>query len=186
MDRDLDELLKMFKSEKIALQQLQDYIPESDLKDIYDSGFSFTGNAHWFEVLKAIYRLRSMDIKEKMNILVEEGALFMGVPNPYGVFKENEVFVQLRESQSSKSKIIQKCAFMYRNPCLHQGDHRLVNCVDNKKLHHLFNVVILLSFNCKVSLAAECSGGDLDCEHYSVKHFFHQTVSQLVTIVTLV
>ena len=46
MDRDLDELLKIFKSEKIALQQLQDYIPESNLKVIYDSGFSFTENAH--------------------------------------------------------------------------------------------------------------------------------------------
>ena len=57
MDRDLDELLKIFKSEKIALQHLQNYIPESDLKDICDSGFSFTENAHWFEVLKGIYRL---------------------------------------------------------------------------------------------------------------------------------
>lgn len=57
MDRDLDELLKIFKSEKIALQQLQNYIPESDLKDICDSGLSFTENAHWFEVLKGIYRL---------------------------------------------------------------------------------------------------------------------------------
>ena len=65
MDRDLDELFKIFKSEKIALQQLQDYIPESDLKDIRDCGFSFTENAHWFEVLKGIYRLRSMDMKEK-------------------------------------------------------------------------------------------------------------------------
>ena len=42
--------------------------------------------------------------KRKMNILVEEGALFMGVPDPYGVFKENEVFIQLRESQSSNLK----------------------------------------------------------------------------------
>ena len=57
MDRDLDELLKIFKSEKIALQQLQNYIPESDLKDICDSGLSFAENAHWFEVLKGIYRL---------------------------------------------------------------------------------------------------------------------------------
>ena len=168
MDRDLEELLKMFKSEKIALQHLQEYIPANDLKDIYDSGFSFTENAHWFEVLKGIYRLRSMDIKEKMNIWVEEGALLMGVPDPYGVLNENEVFIQLRESQSSKSKIIQKCAFMYRNPCLHPGDHRLVKCVDNKNLYHLFNVVVLPSFNCKVSLAAECSGGDLDGDHYSV------------------
>ena len=39
-----------------------------------------------------------------MNILVEEGALFMGVPDPYGVLKESKVFIQLRESQSSKSK----------------------------------------------------------------------------------
>ena len=121
-----------------------------------------------------------------MNILVEEGALFMGVPDPYGVLKENEVFIQLRESQSSKSKIIQKCVFMYRNPCFHPGDHRLVKCVDNKKLHNLFNVVVLPSFNCKVSLVAKCSGGDLDSEHYSVKNFFHQTFFQLTTIVTLV
>ena len=168
MDRDLAELTKMFENEKIALQQLQDYLSESDLKLIYDSGFSFTENAHWFEVLKGIYRLRSMDIKEKMNIWVEEGAFLMGVPDPYGILKENEVFVQVKKNESSKSEIIQKCAFLYRNPCLHPGDHRLVNCVDNEKLHHLFNVVVLPSYNCKVSLAAECSGGDLDGDHFSV------------------
>ena len=66
------------------------------------------------------------------------------------------------------------------------GDHRLVKCVDNKKLHNLINVVVLPSFNCKVSLVAKCSGGDLDREHYSVKDFFHQTFFQLITIVTLV
>ena len=168
MDKELDSLVSIFENEKIALDYLQSYLPKDDMKLIYDSRFSFIENAHWFEVLKGIYRLRSMEIKNKMNILIDDGAYLMGVPDPYGVLKGNEVFVQVRKDESSTSEIINKRAFIYRNPCLHPGDHRIVQCVDNERLHHLSNVVVLPALHCKTSLAAECSGGDLDGDHFSV------------------
>ena len=168
MDKELDSLVNIFENEKIALDYLQSYLPKDDMKLIYDSSFSFIENAHWSEVLKGIYRLRSMEIKNKMNILIDDGAFLMGVPDPYGVLKDNEIFVQIRKDESSTSEIINKRAFIYRNPCLHPGDHRIVQCIDNERLHHLFNVVVLPAFHCKTSLAAECSGGDLDGDHFSV------------------
>ena len=168
MDKELDSLVKIFENEKIALYYLQSYLPKDDMKFIYDSRFSFIENAHWSQVLKGIYRLRSMEMKNKMNILIDDGAFLMGVPDTYGVLKDNEVFVQVRKDESSISEIITKRALIYRNPCLHPGDHRIVQCVDNERLHHLVNVVVLPAVDCKTSLAAECSGGDLDGDHFSV------------------
>ena len=168
MDKELDSLVNIFNNEKVASDYLQSYLPKDDIKSIYNSRFSFIENAHWSEVLKGIYRLRSMEIKRKMNILIDDGAFLMGVPDPYGVLKDNEIFVQVRKNESSTSEIINKRAFIYRNPCLHPGDHRIVQCVDNERLHHLFNVVVLPALYCKTSLAAECSGGDLDGDHFSV------------------
>ena len=168
VDKELDSLVSIFKNEKIALDYLQSYLSKDDIKLIYDSRFSFIENAHWSEVLIGIYRLRAMEIKNKINILIDDGAFPMGVPDPYGVLKGNEVFVQVRKDESSTSEIINKRAFIYRNPCLHPGDHRIVQCVDNERLHHLFNVVVLPALHSKTSLAADCSGGDLDGDHFSV------------------
>ena len=168
MDKDSEELVSMFENEEIALQNLKRYLPKSNTSLIFDSGFSFTESAHWFEVLKGIYRLRSMELKNKMNITIDEGAFLIGIPDPYGILKDNEVFVQVHKNYSTGGKIIQKRALIYRNPCLHPGDHRIVECVDKEKLHHLYNVLVLPTWNCKSSLAAECSGGDLDGDHFSV------------------
>ena len=168
LDEDFEDLLNMFENGRKAVENLQTYLKEDDIKLIYDSRFSLTENSFWFEVLKGIYRLRSIETKEKMNILVKDGAFLMGVPDPYGVLKEDEIFVQVQEEKSSAPKIIQKPAFIYRNPCLHPGDHRLVRCVDNIRLQHLYNVLVLPAFDCKVSLAAQCSGGDLDGDFFSV------------------
>ena len=168
LDEDFEDLLNMFENGQKALENLQTYLKEDDIKLIYDSRISLTENSFWFEVLKGIYRLRSIETKDKMNILVKDGAFLMGVPDPYGVLKEGEIFVQVQEEKSSAPKIIQKPAFIYRNPCLHPGDYRLVRCVDNIRLQHLYNVVVLPAFDCKVSLAAQCSGGDLDGDFFSV------------------
>ena len=168
MDKDLEELISMFENEEIALRNLKRYLSQSNALFIFDRRFTFTENAHWFEVLKGIYRLRSMELKNKMNITIEEGAFLVGIPDPYGVLKDNEVFVQVHKNDSAGRKIIQKRAFIYRNPCLHPGDHRIVECVDKEKLRHLYNVLVLPTWNCKSSLAAECSGGDLDGDHFSV------------------
>ena len=168
MDKGLEELVNMFESEEIALKNLQLFLPLNNLSFILNSEFSFTKNAHWFEVLKGIYRLRSMELKNKMNIAIDEGALLLGIPDPYGVLKDNEVFVQVHKNRSASRKIIQQRAFIYRNPCLHPGDYRIVECVDKEQLHDFYNVLVLPARNCKSSLAAECSGGDLDGDHFSV------------------
>ena len=167
LDEDFEDLLNMFENEQKALGNLKAFLMEDDIKLIYDSRISLE-NPVWLKVLKGIYRLRSMKKKSKMNILVKDGVFLMGVLDPYGVLKQDEIFIQVREDKSSTPKIMQKPAFIYRNPCLHPGDHRLLSFVDNIRLQHLYNVVVLPAFDCKVSSAAQCSGGDLDGDFFSV------------------
>ena len=168
MDKELEELVNMFESEEIGLQNLQISLPLNNLPFILDRKFSFTKNANWFEVLKGIYCLRSMELKNEMNITFDNGSLLLEIPDPHGVLEVNEVFFQVHKNRFTGLKIIQKRPFMYWNPYFYPGDYRIVECVDKEKLHHLYNVFVLPTRNCKSSFAAECSGGDLDGDYFSV------------------
>ena len=57
---------------------------------------------------------------------------------------------------------------IYRNPCLHPGDVRVVTAVDRPQLAFLMNVVVLPVAEGGRSLAAACSGGDLDGDMFSL------------------
>ena len=60
------------------------------------------------------------------------------------------------------AKTLEGDVLIYRNPCLHPGDLRLVRAVNCPQLSHYKNVIIFPAKNsCKSSLADECSGGDL-------------------------
>ena len=51
---------------------------------------------------------------------------------------------------------------IFRNPCLHPGDLRLVEAVSVPELSDYKNVVIFPAHeSCRTSLPDECSGGDL-------------------------
>ena len=109
-----------------------------------------------------------MELKNEMNIAFDDGVLLLEISDPHGVLKVNEVFVQIHKNRSTGFKIIQKRAFMYWNPCLHPGDYHIGEYVDKEKLHHFYNVLVLPARNCKSSLAAECSGGDLHGDYFAV------------------
>lgn len=94
--------------------------------------------------------------------------MLVGIPDPFGILMGSKVLVQVQKNGPACRPKIFKRAFIYQNPCLHPGNHRIVECVDEKNLHHLYNVGVLSATNCKLSLAAECSWGDLDGDHFSV------------------
>ena len=92
----------------------------------------------------------------------------MGAADPTGLLKDNEIFLQIKEDEDSPSRIISGRVLIYRNPCLHPGDLRWVTAVDHPALRQWMNIVLLPTKNTNISLAAACSGGDLDGDHFAV------------------
>lgn len=59
-------------------------------------------------------------------------------------------------------QILEGPLLIFRNPCLHPGDLRLVEAVRIPELESYTNVILFpATKTCKSSLADECSGGDL-------------------------
>ena len=77
MAKGLEELVNMFESEEIAFANFHFFLRLNSFSFILDRKFSFTKNAHLFKVLKGIYLLRSMELKNKMNIAINDGALLL-------------------------------------------------------------------------------------------------------------
>ena len=92
----------------------------------------------------------------------------MGAADPKGLLRDNEIFLKIKEDDEKPSRVITGDVLIYRNPCLHPGDLRWVTAVNHSALHQWENVVLLPSYNIKTSLAAECSGGDLDGDQFAV------------------
>ena len=59
-------------------------------------------------------------------------------------------------------QVLEGPVLVFRNPCLHPGDLRLVEAVNLPELASYRNVVLFpATRSCKSSLADQCSGGDL-------------------------
>lgn len=54
---------------------------------------------------------------------------------------------------------------VYRNPCFHPGDVRLIKALDKSNLQHLIDVVF--SSKGVRDIPSMCSGGDLDGDDYT-------------------
>jgi hypothetical protein len=79
-----------------------------------------------------------------------------GVPDPLGVLREGEVFFQIKKTDSDTVERIEGKVLIYRNPCLHPGDIRIVTAVACPELAGYTNVVIMpAAENMKRSLSAE-------------------------------
>jgi hypothetical protein len=112
------------------------------------------------------------ELKKKAKILVPQGAYLLGVLDETNSLKENEVFVQIssvsNDGRTDKTVIESEC-ILFRNPCFHPGDVRVVRAVDYPALHHLVNVIVFPSQGYR-DLASMCSGGDLDGDDYRYGH----------------
>lgn len=157
---------EMFTNILKAEQELRNYLPPDYVNNLSSCGMELLEEKYWISILQGIYRLRTSEIRTKTSIPVDKSCLLVGVPDPFGVLKEDEVFVQLRTPENTK--IIEGSVLIFRNPCLHPGDIRTVKGVYIEELKHLYNVVVFPTNDCKQSLAVSCSGGDLDGDQYAV------------------
>ncbi|ORZ09851.1 RNA dependent RNA polymerase-domain-containing protein [Absidia repens] len=107
------------------------------------------------------------NLKEKAKIHVEKGAFLFGVVDETRSLKANEVFCQVSTdaTQTMRTVIKGECV-VFRNPCFHPGDIRVVTAVDCPNLHHLKDVLVFSGVGYR-DIPSMCSGGDLDGDDYT-------------------
>ena len=165
----LSKYSDMFNSQSIAFDELKDFISSAKIESIQQSKMEVIDEKFWIGVLQGIYRLRTRYLRTKTNIPLDintQGCLIMGVPDPYNILEEGEVFVQLKNGNNAP-RVLEGRILVFRNPCLHPGDCPTVKGVREIRLMHLFNVIVFPTKGSR-SLPATCSGGDLDGDLYGV------------------
>jgi hypothetical protein len=166
----LEEAAQFLEDSGDAVRELSKHIEPQELELIKNS-FDLVSEPHFFRLLRTCHRIGVSDLCKRANIPVKEGCLVMGIPDYSGQLKTNQVFLKISSSDNSEaldSRVILGPVLMYRNPCLHPGDLRLVEAVDIPELHLTPDVLILPAEESDYSLAASCSGGDLDGDQFSV------------------
>ncbi|CAF1156330.1 unnamed protein product [Rotaria sordida] len=115
-------------------------------------------------VQQLLFHFQAFQLKQlrtKARILIENGCVLLGVTDESRTLKREQVFIQIHRSDINETKIIQGPVIVTRNPCLHPGDIRRYEAVDNLQLHKLKNVIVF-PMDGPRSMTAELAGGDLD------------------------
>lgn len=109
------------------------------------------------------------DLKKKAKIIVPNGAYLLGVMDETNTLEEGEVFIQIYDNNGTNihKEVITGEVVVFRNPCFHPGDVRVVKAVDRPNLHHLLDVVVFSAKGFR-DIPSMCSGGDLDGDDYTV------------------
>jgi len=170
----LDAMNKMLSSASDAIRILQANVDEygtaRSMANILSAGFLDQRDPYIWNLLNLFRMSQLKDLKKRAKIVVPEGAYLLGVMDETNSLRENEVFVQIStiaNDTPSSRRIIQSNCVLFRNPCFHPGDVRVVQAVDYPALHHLVNVIVFPAQGFR-DLASMCSGGDLDGDDYSI------------------
>jgi RNA-dependent RNA polymerase len=89
-----------------------------------------------------------------------------GIVDEYKVLQEGQVFVQITH-ESGEKIVLEGPIAITKNPCRHPGDLRVLQAVNNKSLHHLYDVLVFPQQGGRPH-ASEISGSDLDGDEYTV------------------
>ena len=152
----------IFTDVKLANNSLHTHLfnYSNDIKHNFD----VRTEPYFLSLLRCMYSFNVKSLISKARIPLENGGLFMGIPDPIGVLDEGEIFIQF-ESKGN-SQIIEGPVILYKHPCLHPGDLLSPFAVNMAELKHLRNVVVFPIRG--ASLPASTSGGDLDGDLYAV------------------
>ena len=169
----LEEAALFLENSTDALRELSKHFELKELEQIKGS-FDLVSEPHFFRLLRCCHRIGVSDLCKRANLPVRDGCLVMGIPDYSGRLATDQIFLMIpdedpmEDSSSSGGRVIQGPVIIYRNPCLHPGDIRRVEAVDIPELHGTPSVVVLPAETADYSLAASCSGGDLDGDQFSV------------------
>ncbi|KAI0695361.1 RdRP-domain-containing protein [Cytidiella melzeri] len=165
-------LLEFLRAEKRSIEGLEDsFAPERlAIVTVFPLKQAFTHHVAddpFVDAVTSLVKCRLLsELKWKAWIEIQDSAFLMGVPDETDSLSEGEVFCQIHPPHGKPQVITGQCV-IYRNPCLHPGDVRVVKAVDCPSLRHLRNVIV---FNVRGErdLPNMLSGGDLDGDMYSL------------------
>lgn len=172
-----------------ALRALRDTVDPNlmtlSIASMVEDGFRQSQEPFVTSLLR-LYRAWTLKyLKEKAKIPVKQGAFVLGVvdetrclqgytDSEEACYSQDqsqsnlpEIFIQYTDQHTGKLRIIEGICIIARNPSLHRGDIRVVRAVDEKKLHHMKDVLVMPSTGDR-DLPSMCSGGDLDGDDYVV------------------
>lgn len=146
------------------------------------AGFKPQQEPHLRGMLTCIKAAQLWGLREKARIFVPSGRWLMGCLDELGVLEHGQCFVQVSSpslencfskhgSRFSEAKsdlqVIKGYVVMAKNPCLHPGDVRILEAVDDPSLHHLHDCIVFPQKGERPH-ANEASGSDLDGDLYFV------------------
>ncbi|CAF3629209.1 unnamed protein product [Rotaria sp. Silwood1] len=105
-------------------------------------------------------------IVTRAHIRVPKARYMFGIVDEYKVLKEGQVFIQITDEDGHKT-ILEGPVAITKNPCHHPGDLRVLRAVNEKTLHHLYDVLVFPQQGSRPH-ASEISGSDLDGDEYTV------------------
>ena len=121
-------------------------------------------NKHLYQ---AICRLKHkyVDKLNKLSIFVEESRRVFGVCDQFDILEYGQCFI--RPTIRGKPHTITGKVVVAKSPCYLLGDVRVLNAIDNPKLHHLVDCIVFPTKG-KQPHPNEIAGSDLDGDEFFV------------------
>ncbi|GMT04159.1 hypothetical protein PENTCL1PPCAC_26333, partial [Pristionchus entomophagus] len=173
LEKELNTLSQMLLSDKEAASALTSRVPLSmDFHRLLTSGFTFTNEPFFHEMLVSIYRYSITQhlSKAKLEMPSEMGRSMYGVLDETGLLQYGQVFIQYSPSvrnASDKPLLHLGPVLVSKNPCHAPGDARVFEAVWQPALSHLSDVIVFPRYGERPH-ADEMAGSDLDGDEYSV------------------
>ncbi|RHZ65049.1 hypothetical protein Glove_319g157 [Diversispora epigaea] len=173
-DEQVEELDKMLQSDPTAIRVLQQNIDEygmtRTLADLVKAGFLSRRDPYLVNLISLFRIIVLRDLKKKAKIRVSDGAFLLGVLDETESLKEDQIYVCKSDPNNPNARHVFKgTCIVFRNPCFHPGDIRVVTAVECKNLDHLIDVVVFPSVGYR-DIPSQCSGGDLDGDDFTLIH----------------
>ncbi|CAG8460481.1 5250_t:CDS:2, partial [Racocetra persica] len=171
-NQQVQELDKMLKSDHMAMSVLLKNADEHGMtrimSDLVKADFLQRKDPFILNLL-ALFRIMMLrDLKRKAKIRVDDGAFLLGVLDETNSLKDNQIYCCKSDPQNPNVRqVIKGTCIVYRNPCFHPGDIRVVTAVECKNLDYLVDVVVFPAQGFR-DIPSQCSGGDLDGDDFTI------------------
>ena len=188
----LAHLQRAMVDQAVALEMLQKHIDPNQmtmtLAGMVLEGFMKVEEPFMMSLLHLWRAWTIKSLKERARIVIDQGAFVLGCTDETRTLKGQfnspepirnrslresadllpEIFLQVQAGgQTWPYRVVEGFCLLARNPSLHPGDIRVVRAVDNSRLHHIRDAVVLPQTGDR-DVASMCSGGDLDGDDYLV------------------
>lgn len=131
-----------------------------------EAGFN-TVDAFLNSLLQTVKMKMTMTLRDKTKLYVEKGRYSIGILDESMTLQYGQVFLRIVDPVTNEKHVITGKVVVCKNPCLHPGDIRVLECVDIPHLHHLVDCLVFPAVGERPH-PNELSGSDLDGDIYFV------------------